>query len=433
MFGRQFDGNGAAQSSQFRLNVFATSNQEEPQGAAIGDGRWVAVWQSLGQDGSGRGVVGRIFGGGDVGGGEEFVVNTNIFGVQERPVVAGLKDGGFVVAWQSAFQDGPGYGVFAQRYAADGTRIGDEFRVNTITAGQQQAPAIVGLPDGGFFIAWETESLDGDGFAIAGRRFDAAGLAAAPEFQINTTTASNQTDPHLMLTATGGLVVTWESNGQDGSGTAVVAQRFNPNFTRNGGEIVANTFQTFFQENPASVATPSGFVTLWQTFGKESGTGIYAQEFASSDTLPVFRFYNFATGGHFYTAGADERDHIRANIDTFVYEGVAFGVAAQPATGTAPLWRFYNSATGTHFYTISIKERVSSAPTTRSSSTRGRPSTPTASRSRARSRCGGSTMIAPERISIPRTRRRGSSSRARSRNGNSKASATTRSPCSPLE
>ena len=50
-----------------------------------------------------------------------------------------LNDGGFVVTWSSNGQDGSGYGIYGQRYAADGTAVGSEFLINQITAGFQNA------------------------------------------------------------------------------------------------------------------------------------------------------------------------------------------------------------------------------------------------------------------------------------------------------
>ena len=47
--------------------------------------------------------------------------------------MAALAGGGFVVTWTSDGQDGSGYGIYGQRYAADGTAVGSEFRVNTFT------------------------------------------------------------------------------------------------------------------------------------------------------------------------------------------------------------------------------------------------------------------------------------------------------------
>ena len=57
-------------------------------------------------------------------GGTEFQVNTYTSDNQQEPSVTGLADGGFVVTWMSANQDGSSWGVYGQRYAADGAASG---------------------------------------------------------------------------------------------------------------------------------------------------------------------------------------------------------------------------------------------------------------------------------------------------------------------
>ena len=59
-----------------------------------------------------------------------------------------------MVTWRGGDQDGSGYGVFGQRYAADGTATGTEFQVNTYTSDNQQEPSVTGLADGGFVVTW---------------------------------------------------------------------------------------------------------------------------------------------------------------------------------------------------------------------------------------------------------------------------------------
>ena len=66
-------------------------------------------------------------------GGTEFQVNTYTSDNQQEPSVTGLADGGFVVTWMSGNQDGSSWGIYGQRYAADGAASGDEFLINTVT------------------------------------------------------------------------------------------------------------------------------------------------------------------------------------------------------------------------------------------------------------------------------------------------------------
>jgi hypothetical protein len=48
---------------------------------------------------------------------DEARVNGQVFGFQQSPAIAMDADGDFVVAFSSQYQDGDGYGIFAQRYA----------------------------------------------------------------------------------------------------------------------------------------------------------------------------------------------------------------------------------------------------------------------------------------------------------------------------
>jgi hypothetical protein len=78
---------------------------------------------------------------------------------------------------------------------------------------------------------------------------------------------------------------------------------------------------------------------------------------AGDTRVAVFRFFNTATGTHFYTASVEERDRIVATLPVLRYEGPAFHASSSPATALSPVYRFYNSRTGVHFYTISEDER----------------------------------------------------------------------------
>jgi hypothetical protein len=76
--------------------------------------------------------------------GPEFRVNTYTTHMQEAPVAAADGAGNFVVVWQSQSQDGSGYGIFGKRYDSSGTPRGGcdagEFRVNTATVSDQKNP-----------------------------------------------------------------------------------------------------------------------------------------------------------------------------------------------------------------------------------------------------------------------------------------------------
>lgn len=71
----------------------------------------------------------------------------------------------------------------------------------------------------------------------------------------------------------------------------------------------------------------------------------------------IYRFYNAATGAHFFTANSAERDYVIATYAQFKYEGIAFYAYAATGAALSPVYRFYNTSTGAHFYTMSTAER----------------------------------------------------------------------------
>ncbi len=185
------------------------------------------TWQSNGQDGSGFGIYAQRYAANGSTSGTEFRINTTTSFDQSRPSIAGLKDGGFIVTWQSNNQDGSGYGIYGQRYNADGTTRGTEFRANTTTFGNQIEPSVVALTNGGYVVTWtSSDGQDGSSAGVYGQRYDANGVAAGSEFRINTYTTSNQMYQSAIGLADGGFVVTWSSYGQDGDNGGIYGQSY---------------------------------------------------------------------------------------------------------------------------------------------------------------------------------------------------------------
>jgi len=129
--------------------------------------------------------------------GSEFRVNTRTSGEQrtftETPQsVAMDADGDFVVTWSSNGQDGSGWGVYAQRYNAAGEALGNEFRVNTITSNSQQFSTVAMDADGDFVVTWSSNGQDGSGWGVYAQRYNAVGEAIGDQFRVNSYTSGSQ-------------------------------------------------------------------------------------------------------------------------------------------------------------------------------------------------------------------------------------------------
>jgi len=71
--------------------------------------------------------------------------------------------------------------------------------------------------------------------------YNAAGVAQGAEFRVNEYTARSQRASTIAMDAAGDFIVTWSSNGQDGSGYGIYAQRYDAAGTAQGGEFKVNT------------------------------------------------------------------------------------------------------------------------------------------------------------------------------------------------
>src|SRR5437773_4065753 len=223
---QRYASSGAPIGPEFRVNTYTTAYQAFPHIGTDPAGDFVVVWGSNGQDGSGYGIVGQRYASSGAPIGAEFAVNTYTTGDQSSPEVASDGAGDFVVVWQSASQDGSGQGVFGQRFGASGAPVGAEFRVNTYTALDQSRPTIALDSSGNFVVAWQSAGQDGSGNGVFGQRYAATGAPLGPEFRVNTYVASDQVDPAVAADNAGDFVVVWSSFGQDGSNYGVFGQRY---------------------------------------------------------------------------------------------------------------------------------------------------------------------------------------------------------------
>jgi len=307
IFGQRYDASGVRRGNEFQINTYTTDSQYLPAVASDLNGNFVVVWTSYGQGagtdyglGYGYAIVGRRFNAAGVAQGGEFLASYVTF-AQNAARVATDAAGNFVVVWQSYNQDSYGYyGVFGRRFDAAGAPRGGEFRVNTYTTNNQDAPALAVDPSGNFVVVWQSYGQDGDTFAVIGQRFDASGARQGGEFQVNTYTTGSQALPAVSADANGNFIVVWSSFGQDGSGLGVFGQRFNAAGVRQGGEFRVNAYTTG-QQNAAAIAADANgnFTVVWGSSAQEgSDYGVFGQRFDAAGVRQgsEFRVNTYTTG-----------------------------------------------------------------------------------------------------------------------------------------
>jgi hypothetical protein len=271
---------------EFQVNTYTTGSQKLPALVMNAAGNFVVVWSSAGQDGDGDGIFGQRYDATGTPLGAEFQVNTYTTNDQYGPAVAMNAQGRFVVVWRSYTQDGSGYGIFGQRYDAAGQPVGAEFRANTYTTTDQMGRAVAMDAAGGFIVLWASQGQDGSDFGVFGRRYDATGVPQGGEFRVNTYTTEEQYGPAVAMDPQGNFVVVWRSRHQDGSNAGIFGRRFDAGGAPRGGEFQVNTYTTNYQQSPAVVVDAAGnFLVVWQSTPQDgSSFGVFGQRYDAAGT-----------------------------------------------------------------------------------------------------------------------------------------------------
>jgi hypothetical protein len=279
-------------SGEARVNTYTQSHQRNPAVAMDDGGDYIVVWQSYNQE-------------------ENGVVST-----------------GFRTKNLDYYYSNPygGYGIYAQRYFANGDRNGEEFLVNSFTDNVQRNPAVAMDDSGDFVIAWqsyyqEQYSYNGEGgtyfkpfyygyYGIFAKKYHANGNVQIPagcalpacdpeagtgEFMVNTFISGDQQAPAVAMDDNGDFVITWESRYLEayeedtfGTGYGLYARRFNNDGSaKDNSEFRVNEVVRGNQQNPTIAMDGGGdFVIAWETNYNGEGTsqdgsryGIFARKY----------------------------------------------------------------------------------------------------------------------------------------------------------
>ena len=158
--------------------------------------------------------------------GGRFVVNSYQAGYQSSAAVAMTPIGEFVITWQDEMNGGA---MFAQRYDASGIPQGGQFQVNSrpgsITSYGRVA---MDAAETSWRRGEKTPPATVPVYAVFARRFAADGTPMGDDFRVNlSNTGYDGSLPQVAMNAQGESVITWVGRTADG-GFNVYAQCFTP-------------------------------------------------------------------------------------------------------------------------------------------------------------------------------------------------------------
>ncbi|MFO1487036.1 MAG: hypothetical protein U1F65_01025 [Verrucomicrobiota bacterium] len=228
--------------AQARINTVLYGDQFSPQISVAGNS-YLAVWTSIGQDGSREGVYGRYLNADGSVDGAEFRVNTTTAGVQQQPAVAADSSGRFLTVWTSPTFGPSKYDLFAQVYTSSSyvaLPLAENFGspkfvgqatapVKTTTVGIHDPalePPTIGYP-GGAVVAGAPET---NGFALAAGTYNGLfyslngiSLASAGGFKATVDGKKNYTAKFTF--AKGSYSVSGKLDDQGNSGTKIISRK----------------------------------------------------------------------------------------------------------------------------------------------------------------------------------------------------------------
>ena len=246
VFGQILSPTGQQIGTNFLINQFTAYNQRTPAVAALPNGGFVVAWVSeqeqaaineLGIDntnGTSPGqivlpsvdIFARLYNGGGVAQGGEFLVDTNALNPCANPAVAAAADGSFMVAWsgRDMVNTTNGWDIYARTFSSAGTG-GATALVNTHLPGNQYAPHISAIA-GDYLLVWTSMGQDGSREGVYGQFVHEDGSHVGGEFRVNTTTVSQQMQPAVASDGANQFLAVWTSFTLSPNSFDLYAQRY---------------------------------------------------------------------------------------------------------------------------------------------------------------------------------------------------------------
>jgi hypothetical protein len=231
IYARLYQSNGAAAGGEFLVDT-GSNPCANPRVAAASDGSFMVAWSGRDMTGAnGWDVYARPFSSTGTGG-TTVRLNTYLYGSQYAPQLCAIGLD-YLAVWTSLGQDGSREGVYGQFVHSDGSLVGGEFRVNTTTVSQQMQPVVASDGVNQFLAVWTSYTGGPNSFDLFAQRYinaDAVLQAMPAPFVYAPFTLSNNVyQPQLQVSwaPLAGISVSNYEVYVDGAGTPLAATASN--------------------------------------------------------------------------------------------------------------------------------------------------------------------------------------------------------------
>ncbi len=261
----------------FQTNTYNIASQKDLKLAKLNGANKIAVvWESSSQDGSNDTVVTKLIDLDALAINSEEIVNTFTEDAQGKPKILATSDG-YLIAWESRYQDGDGVGVFAQFFDNNAKKIGGEFQVNTYVNNYQRDIALAGNPNyNNIIVVWESDEQDGDDEGIYAQLYNQnTKEKVGGEFRVNTIVVSDQEAPSVVINPNNGnFFIVWSSliNNDERN---IIFQEIDQNGNKVGGEITVASNSDYKFDSQIIITDSNEIIVAWRAWQISTGYDPY--------------------------------------------------------------------------------------------------------------------------------------------------------------
>jgi hypothetical protein len=290
LYARVYNRTGALITPQFRVDSGATGTLGYPVVAMNGDGLIAVTWSNYVASNSTKYVHYRMF---NPNGTARSGVLTVASLVQNQLIEAnGIaidRLGNASVAYiQRNFSTPIGINVWMRRFNSVGTAIGSTVRVNDV-ADQALFPHIATNPDGNLVVSWSQYTSGANSRVIMAQRYNANGTRIGANVVVSNASGNGQYNDVGMMDD-GSFTVGWDNDNRQSAPTSVpgaFARQY-----RNDGTAVAPEFRVsqdgvaaFYSQLAMDLA--GKYTVVWRQYdGAAAKWSVYARRYVM-DTLPL--------------------------------------------------------------------------------------------------------------------------------------------------
>ena len=214
------------------------------------------------------------------------------------PAVAhNSADDEYLVVWRDSRNTATrGTDIYGRRVAADGTRIGSDFRISGSTSGEYDPAVAYNSLDNEYLVVWaDTRNLATRGTDIYGRRVKADGTRPWRDFRVTGAAAtSDEYSPEVAFrpyaNVSGEYLVVWEDY-RDGD-AEIFGQRLGTAGNRMGSDFRISQ-STANEYSPALAYRPHGvgeYLVVWTRDTAARGKDIWGRRIRADGTRPWRQF-----------------------------------------------------------------------------------------------------------------------------------------------